>query len=285
MPVLKTPDVDLYYELNGSGEPIVLIQGVGMIGRGWEPQVAGLSATFQTLTFDNRGIGQSALRKGGVSIELMASDVLKLMDSLGWESAHIVGHSMGGVIAQQFALDNPTKVRSLTLLCSFSSGKDVKKLTSRIIMLGLRSKIGSKKMRRQAFLEMLFSKQYLQTNKQHEELATIVGELSGRDLAESPPVIDVQLHVLGLHDCSGRLGELGKIPTLIISADEDPIARPEFSRKLNLAIPESTLLELKGASHGIVIERASEVNTAILDFLNGLVRGAGAEFNAEEWVD
>src|SRR5512145_2040280 len=100
MPLLSRPGADLHYELAGAGPPLLLIQGVGVTGEGWRPQVEQLAAEFQTLSFDNRGIGRSSAR-GPVTIEAMAEDARALMDACGWESAHVAGHSMGGVIAQQ----------------------------------------------------------------------------------------------------------------------------------------------------------------------------------------
>ena len=102
----------------------LLIQGVGVVGACWRPQVAALARHYQTLFFDNRGIGESTAGHGSVRIEAMAEDARALMDEAGWDSAHVMGHSMGGVIAQQLALDCPKRVRSLSLLCTFARGRD-----------------------------------------------------------------------------------------------------------------------------------------------------------------
>ncbi|HEY6170092.1 MAG TPA: alpha/beta fold hydrolase, partial [Verrucomicrobiae bacterium] len=143
MSLLKQSDVELHYELAGSGPPVLMIQGVGVTGEGWRPQVNGLAGEFQTLIFDNRGIGRSIPCRGPVSIETMATDAQALMDAAGWESAHVVGHSMGGVIAQQLALDAPKRVRSLSLLCTFARGKDGARLTPWVLWMTLRTRIGS----------------------------------------------------------------------------------------------------------------------------------------------
>jgi 3-oxoadipate enol-lactonase len=101
MPALPGTEVSLYYELAGSGPPLLLIQGVGVSGECWRPQVSALTQHFQTLIFDNRGIARSVPCRGPITIEAMAQDAQALMDAAGWESAHVAGHSMGGVIAQQ----------------------------------------------------------------------------------------------------------------------------------------------------------------------------------------
>src|SRR5688572_30549238 len=92
MATLKRRDVDLYCEVAGQGVPLLLIQGVGVVGEGWRPQVDALKHRFQTLIFDNRGIGKSTPCNGPISIEAMAEDARALMDGAGWESAHVIGH-------------------------------------------------------------------------------------------------------------------------------------------------------------------------------------------------
>jgi len=118
MPSLNRPDVSLYFEQSGEGTLVLLIQGVGVAGECWRPQVEVLSKNFQTVIFDNRGLGRSCPCTGPITIEAMAEDARALMDGAGWESAHIIGHSMGGVIAQQLALDCPKRVRSHETKCA-----------------------------------------------------------------------------------------------------------------------------------------------------------------------
>lgn len=188
MSSLRRKDIDLHYELSGDGPPVLLIQGVGVVGECWRPQASGLRNNFQTLIFDNRGIGRSVPCRGPVTIEAMAEDAEALLDEVGWASAHVVGHSMGGVIAQQLALNCPKRVRSLSLLCTFARGTDGGRLTPWTLWMGLRTRIGSRRMRRRPFLEMLMPQDYLQTANE-DELASRVASLVGRDLAEQPPIL------------------------------------------------------------------------------------------------
>src|SRR5678816_4531102 len=170
--------VAICYELAGQGPPVLLIQGVGVVGEGWRPQVDALKQRFQMLIFDNRGIGKSVPCTGPISIEAMAQDARAIMDAAGWDSAHVVGHSMGGVIAQQLALDCPQRVRSLSLLCTFGRGKDAARLTPSVLWMTLRTRMGTRRMRRRAFLEMLWPKTELQTVNLDElavQIATLVG--------------------------------------------------------------------------------------------------------------
>src|SRR5215813_6930463 len=103
MPFIKLKDATLYFELQGQGEPVLFIQGCGVAGSGWDPQVQELAGSFRCLTFDNRGMGRSVGATDKLSVKQMAADALALLDAMGWDRAHVVGHSLGGVIAQQLA--------------------------------------------------------------------------------------------------------------------------------------------------------------------------------------
>jgi pimeloyl-ACP methyl ester carboxylesterase len=266
MPELKRQDVELYYELSGHGPPVLFIQGVGVVGEGWRPQVNALQDRFQTLLFDNRGIGKSASCRGPITLEAMADDTRALMDAVGWKSAHVIGHSMGGVIAQQLALDAPERVRSLSLLCTFARGKDAARPTPRVIWLSLRARVGTRQMRRRAFLDMLYPPEALQ-NEDTDALAQRVGALVGRDLADQPAILMQQLRALGRHNTFSRLHELAGIPAYVLSAAFDPIALPRFGRQLAAAIPGARFELMNDASHGVPIHRADEVNRRLIEFL------------------
>ncbi|MEO8428692.1 MAG: alpha/beta hydrolase [Verrucomicrobiota bacterium] len=269
MTKLKRNDVDLYYELSGYGPPVLLIQGVGVVGECWRPQVNALEKNFQTLLFDNRGIGKSTHCNGPITIEAMAEDARALMDAAGWESAHVIGHSMGGVIAQQLALDCPKRVRSLSLLCTFGRGKDAARLTPWVLWMTLRTRIGTRRMRRRAFLEMLWPAGALEM-ADTEELATRVAALVGRDLADQPSVLMRQVRALGRHDTLHRLDELAGIPTIVLSAEHDPIALPRYGRMLSESIPGAHFKLMPAASHGVTIEQANHINQMLGRFLGSV---------------
>jgi len=265
MALLKRPDGEIYYELSGHGPPVLLIQGVGVTGEGWREEIRTLEKNFQTLTFDNRGIGRSVSCNGPVTIEAMAEDARVLMDAVGWDSAHVVGHSMGGVIAQQLALDVPKRVQSLSLLCTFARGKDAARVTPWVLWMTLRTRLGTRRMRRNAFLHMLFPPDYLEA-ADRDKLAVEVAEIIGRDLAYSPPVLIKQVQALSRHDVSGRLAQLAGIPTLVVSARHDPVALPKYGRQLAQLIPGATFEEMPSSSHGVIIQEASEVNRRLEKF-------------------
>jgi 3-oxoadipate enol-lactonase len=123
MPKIRVGENELHYERAGSGEPLLMIQGMSGTHVAWgEPFLAPLREAFDVIAFDNRGIGLSAPIDGPFTIVDMAEDAAGLMDELGIESAHVVGISMGGMIAQDLALAHPDRLRSLTLGCTYSGG-------------------------------------------------------------------------------------------------------------------------------------------------------------------
>ena len=257
---------DLFYSVEGSGPPVLFIQGVGVHGAGWQPQTSVLARKFSCLTFDNRGMGQSQPYTGKLTLEQMASDAQAMLDAQGWDSAHVVGHSMGGLIAQALALNIPTRVRSLSLLCTFPNGKNATQLTARMLWLGLRTHIGTRRMRRHAFLEMVLPPQML-TQIDQDAWAEKLAPLFGHDLADQPPIVMKQLSAMSAYDATPRLKELGHIPTLVVSAEFDPIARPQFGRDIAAGIPNAQYVELTNSSHGVPIHDPERVNTLLMEHL------------------
>lgn len=254
------------YDVQGKGSPVLLIQGVGVHGDGWRPQVAALSARFSCLTFDNRGMGRSQPAGAPVTVEQMAEDAAALMDAEGWESAHVVGHSLGGLVALHLALSARPRVRSLALLCTFAGGRDAAPLTARMVWLGLRSRVGTRRMRRRAFLRLVMPPGTV-ADVDPDGMAERLAPLFGHDLADQPPIVDAQLAAMRAYDATPRLGELAGVPTLVVSAVHDPIAPPRAGRVLADGIPGARSVEMADASHGVPIHRAGEVNALLLEHL------------------
>ena len=255
----------IHYELTGNpqGPAILFIQGVGVIGAGWQPQIDALCARYRILSFDNRGIGQSTPGNGRMTIEALADDALAVLDAAGIQAAHVVGHSMGGVIAQQVALRVPGRVRSLSLVCTFAAGWEATKLSLDKLRLGLRTYIGPRAWRRQAFLEMILPREYIAQTPRAALIARLQG-LFGHDLSAQPPISLTQLGAMRRFDASATLQRLGQIPTLVLSGAADRIALPAYGRRLAAAIPGARYLELPDAGHALPIQLADKTNQ-ILD--------------------
>ena len=259
MPVLRRDGVDLSYESEGIGPAILLIQGAGTVGETWRPQVAALKQSFRCITFDNRGIGRSGLPTGDLTIEAMAGDALALMDALRLDRVHVAGHSMGGLIAQQLALQARARVASLTLMCTFAHGRQASRMTPAMFLTAMRMRICTRPMRRNAFMELVMPADYL-GQVDRARLASQLAPLFGRDLADQPPVVMKQVRAMSRYDAGPKLSALAGIPTLVLSATEDRIAEPRFGRELAHLIPGARFVEIEHAGHGVTIQLADKVN-------------------------
>ncbi|MBC8088031.1 MAG: alpha/beta fold hydrolase [Phycisphaerae bacterium] len=251
------------FSIDGAGTPVLFIQGTGVHGAAWQPQIDVLRAQHTCLSFDNRGMGKSQPQGAKITIPQMASDALALMDAAGWDDAHIVGHSLGGIVAQELALQAPMRVRSLSLLCTFSRGLDAMQLSPWMIWTGFRSRVGTRAMRRAAFLEFMLSPAEL-TQVDVAILAKQLEPVFGHDLADQPPVVIAQMRAMGGYDASPRLAEIAHIPTLVVSAESDRISPPWVGRKIAANFAGARYEELPDASHGVPVMQA--------DVINGLLR-------------
>ncbi|MGE0354626.1 MAG: alpha/beta fold hydrolase [Gemmatimonadales bacterium] len=261
----------LAYRVRGTGDPVLLIQGTGLHGDGWRPQVEALTGEYQCVTFDNRGMGASRPLTKPLTVAQMAEDALAVLDACGLDSAHVVGHSLGGLIALRLALTAPRRVRSLSLLCTFADGGAVTRPTPWMVWIGLRLRIGPRRARRRAFLEMIATPEQLAAldrDRWAEELAP----LFGHDLGHQPPAVMNQLRAMGAVDQTPRLGELAGIPTLVSSAGQDRIAPPRLGRALAAGIPAARFVELPGAAHGVPITEPGRVNRLLQEHLAAVAR-------------
>jgi pimeloyl-ACP methyl ester carboxylesterase len=258
--VLSTHGARLAYSCVGhGGPPVLLIQGAGVIGEGWRPQIRGLQDRYTLLSFDNRGIGGSTYEGRRLTIEAMAADALALATAEGFDRFHVAGHSMGGLIAQQLALNAPHRVLSLAFLCTFLRGREAARLTPAMLMTALRVRIGTRASRRSAFTELVMPEMYLQ-QVDRTRLCDELAVLFGRDLAEQPSIVMKQVGAMARFDVSARLRELSHIPTLVVSATHDRIALVQYGRGLAAAIPGAQYVEIPEAGHGVTIQCAGQIN-------------------------
>lgn len=257
----------LAYQVRGNGPPVLFIQGVGVHGGGWRPQVDGLFSRFQCLTFDNRGMNRSRPAGAPITVAQMAEDAGVLMDAAGWESAHVVGHSLGGLVALHLAFAARRRVRSLALLCTFADGRVATRLTPWMVWVGLRTRLGSRRARRRAFLKLVLPPGTMNA-AERDRLAEFLAPLFGHDLADSPPVAMKQLAALRAYSAVPRLGELAGLPTLVVSAAHDRIAPPAAGRALADGIPGARYVEIPDASHGVPILQADRINALLLEHVS-----------------
>lgn len=246
----------LAYEVTGDGPPLLLIQGLGYSGWGWEPIVAPLAESYQVITFDNRGIGASDAPPGPYDTAIMAADAVSVLDAVGVERAHVMGASLGGMIAQQVALDHPERVDRLILACTTPGGKASFPLpapTERLI----REAAG----RRQEEAVRLFTVNALSSPGP-------VDELVARRLAEpqNPLAWQAQAGAALKHDAWDRVGDI-TAPTLIVHGTADRVVDPRNAPLLAERIPGAELELLEGLGHLFFWDDPAATVRAVRDFL------------------
>lgn len=289
---VKVNGIEIYYEVHGSGEPLLLIEGLGYSSWMWYKQVPALSEHYKVIVFDNRGAGNTDKPDSEYSIELMADDAAGLMTALGIESAHVLGVSLGGYITQELALRYPEMIRSLVLVSTNSGpGKPVSGkspiFNSLLKLWGflpgmfeisgkaalphhIEYGVGQEERIRHG-LSLAFTPEYFAAHP--DEIEKIVGWR-----LENPQPDYAWRRQLGAgisFDCGSRAREI-KARTLLINGSQDRIVSPESALELSEKIPNSALVVMQGAGHLLFIERSGEFNSMVLGFLRD-VSGARGE--------
>ncbi|HEY0384914.1 MAG TPA: alpha/beta hydrolase, partial [Pyrinomonadaceae bacterium] len=257
------PDIQLYYETHGAGQPLVLIPGFGTGMWIWFKQIPEFSERLRVVAFDPRGVSRSEQRDEPVSIRTIAADVAHLLKALGIAGAHILGASFGGFVAQEFALAYPYLTRSLILCCtSFGGPRHVPPSPQTLLALASTKGLNTQERVRENLL-LAFSAEYVETHR--EEVERVI-ELRARN-----PVPEyVYLHQLQAamsFSTEPRIHEI-EAPTLVVTGDRDVIVPQENSLNLAARIPRAELRIIEGGSHTFFIERAPEFNRVVLEFID-----------------
>ena len=244
---------------------VVMVHGLGADKWGWILQRVPFGAKFHCVALDNRGSGRSDKPAGDYDLEQMAADIVSVLDHAGIESAHVMGASMGGVLAMIATLQNPERVRSLTLVCTAARLQ----MWRRELFEGWIDTAETGGMR--AYVTQNLSWMMGQQSwRRLWPLANVVGPLAVR-----APVHGLVGQIRGMLDAGdspiSRLGEIRQ-PTLVIVGSEDILTPPPDSELLASVIPHARLEIVPGAAHGLMIERAATFNRTVLDFLTGLPR-------------
>jgi len=250
----------LHFERQGEkGPAVLLVMGLGMQGRVWEPQARDLSQDHRVVFFDNRGIGKSDALSGRPSVRDFAADALRVADACAFSRFHLVGVSLGGMIAQELALSAKDRVRSLTLIATHAGGPFGLAPHLPGLTAFLRSFVGSREGRIRALQDLLYPPEFLAVvdkDKLDARMKLQVGERA------APRTVVGQLMAVARHDTRARLGGI-EAPTLVIRPDLDVLVRPSHSNRLARGIKRSTLLSVPDAGHGVMFQGASVVSEAI----------------------
>lgn len=253
-------DIDVNYETYGAGEPLLLIHGLGSSTDDWEPQIPDLALHFRVITYDVRGHGLTSKPRGPYSVQQFADDALALLQHLEVGPAHVLGISMGGMIAFQLAVDHPAAVKSLTIV---NSGPELVLRTwrqriaiySRFAIVRL---MGMRKMGEVLANKLLRGPQHAATRE------TFVERWSRND----PSAYLRALRALIGWSVTPRLGSI-TAPTLVLAADQDYTPVP-FKEAYTAKIPGARLVVVPDSRHMLPVECPAEFNRAALDFLRGL---------------
>jgi 3-oxoadipate enol-lactonase len=260
MPRVRVGEVELAYDEAGDGEVVVFVSGTSLDRTIWGGQVAAFADRYRCITFDNRDVGESTQMAHGYSPRDLAGDLEGLLAALDLPAAHVVGHSLGGAIAQELALAAPDRVRTLTLVGSWARNDEYTRALFR-----------TWKRLRTTLEPAEFVEAILLTGVGHTFLNTIgVEPIVQMFLAAPNPQsaegycrqIDADL----AHDTFDRLGKI-QAPTLVITGDEDKIFPLHHARQLADGIG-AELLILPDVGHSPGIENAPALNAALEGFLS-----------------
>jgi 3-oxoadipate enol-lactonase len=261
MAVARVNGIELNYKLEGDGEEtIVLINGLADDLETWVLQMDDfLAAGYRVLRFDNRGIGASSKPAGPYSSAMLASDAKALVDSLGLTSFHLMGVSMGGMIAQEYALSYPADLRSAAFACTYAEPGP---FCSRMFAMW-------------ADMAPVLGVPFVMRDVTLWAFTVPFFEQRGADLAEFETAMRymdqpvhaylAQLAVIQNHDTTSRLGEIST-PSLVLAGEEDILIPVSLSRRIHDGIPGSEWATTKGG-HGCVWEHPSQFNQTYLDFV------------------
>lgn len=254
----------LSYELHGDHGPnILLVMGFGMGGRLWLPQIEELQRACRLLTFDHAGLGQSDAPDTLPTIATMARGALHLLDEVGWRNTHVVGVSMGGMIAQEIALAAPDRVQSLTLIATHAGGPTAVFPPPEGLALFLQANVGNPAHRITALKRLLYPPSFLATADQ----AALDLRMQGMVGKRAPQhILEGHLHAVLRHDTRSRLGKI-QAPAMIIQPAQDKLVRPNNSEVLARHIPKSRLIRFEDAGHGITFQCANALNQEITRFI------------------
>jgi len=251
MPLAQVADIQLDYERSGEGPPLLMIMGRSGTYSHWgEPFLQELRRDFELIVYDHRGIGNSSRLEGPVTIRQFAQDAVGLLDTLELDSAHVLGISMGGMVAQEIALANPERVRTLTLGCTYCGGLD-SALTSEEVAQrmvdALATHDGEQIIR--ASWESNVSAGFAADEQAWESFR----DISTRRRVALPVIVEQTRAILD-HDTSGRLGEI-TLPTQIVHGTADEVLPVINAHTIAGLIDGAPLQVLDGVGHLFFWER------------------------------
>ena len=269
MPFVQTNGIKLYYELHGNGEPLVLIPGIGYDRWMWHRMIPGLDDHFQVISIDNRGAGQSDKPAGPYTAQLLAADIVGMLDDFGIAKAHILGHSMGGFIAQALAIDYPERVDRLILSATNFGGPRHVPITPEAMAV-LTDVSGDPIARLRRGIVISCAPGFAEANP--EFVAYWVNYRIAHPI--DPAGYQAQLAIgLGLlaeaASFEHRLADV-TAPTLILFGAHDRVVPQANAALLAASLPDARVEILPDAGHFFPFETPDAASAAVIQFLKGI---------------
>lgn len=263
MPTATVGDLEVVYDVQGSGEPVLMINGIGADRSGWALQVPAISREFTVITFDNRDVGETGPGRDPAfyPIRQFADDAAGLLDALGIESAHIVGASMGGCIAQEFAISHPGRTRSTTIICSWPQVDpwlaELWEQWEQIFRA-----LGPVEWNRTTWL-------WVFTHRAYRQPGFLEGLLQSAEAYPHKQTLEMYLrqsHAAKTFDALDRLGGI-TAPAHVICGEEDIFTPRRYSEAIAAAIPNAKLSVMPSVGHGMFWEATDDFNELVLGFI------------------
>jgi len=252
----------IYWDEQGQGEPMLLIMGLGYPSVAWYRTRPVLAVKYRTIAFDNRGVGRTDMPAGPYPIPLMASDAAAVLDAAGVETAHIFGISMGGMIAQEFALQYPKRVRSLILACTAAGGPTAVRADAEATQMLMARGSMTREEAAQAAIPFIY---YPDTPRK-----LIDEDIKVREpWFPHPDAYNAQLQGILAWESYSRLSQINA-PTLVIHGESDRLVPAGNGKLIAEKIPGAKLVLIPRASHIFPTDQPQAANKAILDFLASL---------------
>ncbi|WP_376793304.1 alpha/beta fold hydrolase [Thermoflexus sp.] len=263
MPHVQVGEIRLFYVEEGQGEAVVFIPGLGGDHYLWHRQLPAFAHRFRAIAIDNRGAGQSDKPDVPYTIEQMADDVAGLLEGLGIDRAHIVGASMGGFIAQMFALRHPHRVNRLILCCTSFGGPNMIPMPPETLAV-LMNRTGDPETDLRRLWAVSVTERFL---REHPE--ALEAYVAWRRAHPQPLyAYQRQLAAAMAFNLEARVHEI-QAPTLIAHGVEDRVVPVENARRLHARIASSRLVLFPEAGHLFFIEQAEAFNRVAIAFLQG----------------
>lgn len=260
MPQAKVDGLRISYEVTGSGEPVLFLPGTTQGSLSWVNGTSAHLTGYRAICIDPRDTPASDESPGAYTPRDLAGDALGVLDDAGVDSAHVVGYSLGGTVAQELALEAPERVRSLVLICSWARADPWLRHSFELLRDGLLQ--SGEDWFARAVVQLALSPP-LHDGPPYEMSVTM---LAGR--GQKPEATVRQLECDIAHAALERLGEI-RCPTLVVAGADDVWLPPRYSREIADAIPHAKLVVFDGIGHSLPLERAEEFFALLRDHLAG----------------